>query len=134
MAEYISNAAQTVAVNGFVTFPAGNGCCCERPPHRAGSGLFTLRGGRKYRVYFSANVSAAVVGASTLAITTNGEAMPGAEMVATSAAAGDLNNVSAAVEICVPKCCCYQVGVKNVGAQEATVQSANIIIDVEGCR
>lgn len=133
MAEYISNAPQTVAAGTPVLFANTNniGCPCGIP-HRSGSGLFTLRGGHKYRVRFGANVSAAeATTASTLAIAVNGETIPGTQMVTTSVAAGDLGNVSSEVIICVPKCCCYQLSIQNAGAQAATVQNSNLIIDKE---
>ena len=133
MAEYISNAAQEVAVNDLILFASANnvGCPCGIP-HRSGSGLFTLRGGHRYRVRFGGNISAAAATTtSTLALAVNGEALSGTQMVNTSVAAGDLGNVSTEVEICVPKCCCYQIGVKSVGAQAATVQNANLIIEKE---
>lgn len=131
MAEFTANAVQTVALNSNVLFTdtAIKPCPCVR--HREGSGIFNLRGGHTYTIFFSGNVSGEAAGAVDLAIALAGEEVPGTRMIATPAAIGDYFNVSTAVSFDVPCGCCYVLAVENVGTNVATVQNANLIITRE---
>lgn len=132
-AEYTALAPQTVAVGGIVAYTetavSPCGCCIA---HRDGSGTVTLKRGR-YLVTFGANVSVATAGsAASLAIAIDGEPISSSTMIATSAAANDLNNVSGSIFIDVPCNCCYKVSVENVGTLPTVVQNANLIIEKAG--
>lgn len=129
MAEYVSNASQTVALNGDVLFSdtAVKACPCVR--HRDGSGIFSLRGGHTYTLMFSGNVTGATGGVTVaLAFALSGEEVAGTRMDSTPSAANQLNNVSSFVNLDVPCGCCYTVAIKNVGTTALTVANANLVI------
>ena len=138
MAEYTNAALQTVATGQNVLF-AETPVPCNKGyvQHREGSGLFTLRGctnqcNARYKVSFGGNIAVptgGTVGAISLAISIEGEALPSATMIVTPAAAGDLFNVFAAVYIAVPRGCCMTLSVRNVSDQPVDVQNANIIFE-----
>lgn len=130
MAEFTNVTSQNVAANANVLFgTTAVPCPCGKVVHRDGSGNFTVKGKNKYIVIFSANISSTSAdGTVELSITDNGEAIPGARMMATSSAANALNNVSAAVELPVTTCCCHTISIKNTGTTAVAVQDANIII------
>lgn len=140
--QFTSNAEQAVAAGGSVVFD-GNGCNCNRCGnviHRPGSGVFTLRGGRSYRVEFDANMAlaaGAAVGPIALALAINGEEIPVTRSVATPAAAGDYFRASIAYTFSVPCGCCQNVSIQNVlpDADPATVAVPlavqNAVIDFE---
>jgi len=137
MAEYTANAAQTVAAGSNVLFTDTviNGCC--NILHRNGSGLVTLRGGSsckaRYRVTYGGNIAdSTTVGAVSLAIAANGEALQAATMIATPAAAGEYFNVSATVLVDVPKCCCTTVSVTNNGTLPLSAANSNIVVERVG--
>lgn len=128
MAEFINAEAQTVAVGSNVIFADTVYQPCRKVIHRAGSGIFTLKGGR-YFLNFNANISGATAGTEVdLAITLNGEELPATRMASTPAVAEDLNNVSAMTEIEIPSCCCVTIAVRNVGTTAMTVDDASLIL------
>lgn len=129
MAEFINALPQTVEVNSNVLFTdtVVEPCCKVR--HRTGSGIFTLKGGR-YMVAFNGNVAiptGETVGAITLALALNGEAIQGGIMIVTPAAVEEFFNVSALIYIDVPCNCCYTLSVRNIGATPITVDDANLV-------
>lgn len=129
MAEFISALPQTVEVNANVLFSDTVVAPCPKVRHREGSGIFTLKGGRYY-VSFDANVAiptGETVGAITLALALNGEALQGGTMVVTPAAVEEFFNVSRFMEIDVPCNCCYTLSVRNIGATPVTVDDANLV-------
>lgn len=129
MAEFINPIPQTVEANANVLFTDTVVCPCPKVRHREGSGIFTLKGGR-YLVMFSGNVAiptGGTVGAITLAIALNGEALQGGIMITTPAAVEEFSNVSSMVYVDVPCNCCYTLSVKNIGATAITVDDANIV-------
>lgn len=129
MAEFTANAPQTIAVGSNVLFTDTVIKPCPAVTHREGSGIFTLRGGKRFLVLFNANVSGATAGTELdLAITIAGEELPATRMASTPAVADDLNNVSAQVYITVPACCCFTIGIRNVGTTAITVENANLIL------
>lgn len=136
MAEYTSTAIQTVAVNQNVLFtetPVPS-CNCS-VVHREGSGIVTLRGNTNqcralYKVSFGGNIApVTAVGAVSVAIALEGEALASATGIVTAAATGEYNNVFMAVFVSVPKGCCMTVSIENTSTQAITVQNANLIVE-----
>lgn len=136
--ELTANAIQTVTAGSNVLFTdtVVNGNCSII--HRNGSGLVTLRGitnnqcRARFRVSFGGNIAlptGGTVGAISLAIAINGEAVATTTMISTPAAVGEYNNVFSAVFLDVPKGCCVQVSIKNTSTQAVSVQNANLIVE-----
>lgn len=136
--ELTANAIQTVTAGSNVLFTdtVVNGNCSII--HRNGSGLVTLRGitnnqcRARFRVSFGGNIAlptGGTVGAISLAIAINGEAVATTTMISTPAAVGEYNNIFSAVFLDVPKGCCVQVSVKNTSTQAVSVQNANLIVE-----
>lgn len=135
--ELISNAVQTVSTNQDILFTTvvipGN---CSML-HRVGSGLVTLRGltqqcRARYRITFGANIAiptGGTAGPASLAIAIDGEPIVSTTMISTPGDVEDFNNVSSSVFVDVPKNCCSQISVMNVGDQSISVEHANIIIE-----
>lgn len=129
MAEFVTPIPQTVEVNGNVLFAntVVEPCCKVR--HREGSGIFTLKGGR-YTVSFDGNISiptGETVGAISLALAINGEAIQGGTMTVTPAAVEEEFNVSKTMQIDVPCNCCYTLSVKNISTIPIIVDDANLV-------
>lgn len=136
--ELTANAIQTVTAgsNVLLTDTVVNGNCSII--HRNGSGLVTLRGitnnqcRARFRVSFGGNIAlptGGTVGAISLAIAINGEAVATTTMISTPAAVEEYNNIFSAVFLDVPKDCCVQVSVKNTSTQAVSVQNANLIVE-----
>ena len=136
--ELTANAIQTVTAgsNVLLTDTVVNGNCSII--HRNGSGLVTLRGitnnqcRARFRVSFGGNIAlptGGTVGAISLAIAINGEAVATTTMISTPAAVEEYNNIFSAVFLDVPKGCCVQVSVKNTSTQAVSVQNANLIVE-----
>ena len=136
--ELTANAIQTVTAgsNVLLTDTVVNGNCSII--HRNGSGLVTLRGitnnqcRARFRVSFGGNIAlptGGTVGAISLAIAINGEAVATTTMIFTPAAVEEYNNIFSAVFLDVPKGCCVQVSVKNTSTQAVSVQNANLIVE-----
>lgn len=138
MAEYSNTALQTVAAGADVIFTdAPIPCARGYVVHREGSGLFKLRGitdqcRARYRVTYGANIAVptgGTVGPTSLAIAVDGEALTSTIMTVTPAAVGEFFNVSRTIYIDVPRGCCGNVSIRNIGADPVDVANANIIID-----
>ena len=135
--EIIANALQTVDVNQNVYFTDTVVCGGPAVVHRAGSGLITLRGltqqcRARYRVSFGGNIAVPTgetVGPVELALAIEGEAIPATTMIATPAAVENYFNVFSAVFVDVPKGCCLNISVKNIGDIPVDVQNANLIVE-----
>lgn len=136
--ELTANAIQTVTAGSNVLFTdtVVNGNCSII--HRNGSGLVTLRGitnnqcRARFRVSFGGNIAlptGGTVGAISLAIAINGEAVATTTMISTPAAVEEYNNIFSAIFLDVPKGCCVQVSVKNTSTQAVSVQNANLIVE-----
>ena len=135
--EITANAIQTVAVNGNVLFTdtlvPGN----YSVMHRDGSGLVTLRGltsqcRARFRVSFGGNVAiptGGTVGPISLAIAINGEPVATTTMISTPAAVEEFNNVFSAIFLDIPKGCCSQISVQNIGTEAIEIQNANLIVE-----
>lgn len=94
---------------------SGNGEC-----FREGSNFIKLRG-CLYELSFSGNIGAVAPGPAQLSIQVGGSTLPETTMISQTAAAGDLNNVSA--ETAYSMCCCDfdRVTVTNTGTAAITV-------------
>lgn len=68
--------------------------CCGFINHNEGSALFSILEGGVYRVNFNANVTSATAGSIALALFADGVQVPGTEMDAVIATAGDWENIS----------------------------------------
>ena len=71
--------------------------------HNDGSGLFSILDGGVYRVNFNTNITSATAGNVALGLFADGVLVPGTEMDATIATAGDWENISFDKKISV--CC-----------------------------
>lgn len=135
--ELIANAIQTVDAGENIQFTDEVVGGCNSILHRAGSGLATLRGittqcRARFKVFFSGNIAiptGGTVGAISLAISVNGEAVASSTMIQTPAAVEEFSNVASAVYLDVPQGCCISVAVKNTSDQAIDVQNANLIIE-----
>ena len=135
--EIITNELQTVLAGANVQFTdtvvPGKACTMHRP----GSGLVTLRGvtdqcRARYKVSFGGNIAVptgGTVGAISLAIAIDGEAIAATTMTVTPAAVEEFFNVFGAVYLDIPRGCCSQISVRNVNTQAIEVQNANLIIE-----
>lgn len=135
--EITANALQTVAGNQNVLFTdtvIGGSCSIV---HREGSGLVTLRGiteqcRARYRVSFGGNIAiptGGTVAPISLALSINGEPVATTTMTSTPAAAEQFNNVYSSIFLDIPRGCCSQISVKNIGTDPVDVQNANLIVE-----
>lgn len=135
--EIIANELQTVLAGANVQFTdtivPGKACTMHRP----GSGLVSLRGltdqcRARYKISFGGNIAVptgGTVGAISLAIAIDGEAIAATTMTVTPAAVEEFFNVFGAVYLDIPRGCCSQISVRNVNTQAIEVQNANLIIE-----
>lgn len=135
--EIIANELQTVLAGANVQFTdtvvPGKACTM----HRHGSGLVSLRGltdqcRARYKISFGGNIAVptgGTVGAISLAIAIDGEAIAATTMTVTPAAVEEFFNVFGAVYLDIPRGCCSQISVRNVNTQAIEVQNANLIIE-----
>ena len=135
--EIIANELQTVLAGANVQFTdtvvPGKACTMHRP----GSGLVSLRGltdqcRARYKISFGGNIAVptgGAVGAISLAIAIDGEAIAATTMTVTPAAVEEFFNVFGAVYLDIPRGCCSQISVRNVNTQTIEVQNANLIIE-----
>ena len=135
--ELIANALQTVDAGANVQFTDEIVSGCNSILHRSGSGLVTLRGitqqcRARFKAFFSANIAiptGGTVGAISLAISINGEAIESTTMIQTPAAVTEFSNVASAVYLEVPAGCCVSIAVTNTSDQAIDAQNANLIIE-----
>lgn len=135
--ELTANTLQTVEANQNVLFTdeVVSGSCSIL--HRDGSGQVTLRGitnqcRARFKAFFSGNIAipaGGTVGAISLALAINGEAVASTTMIQTPAAVSEFANVASAVYLDVPAGCCVTVSVRNTSAQAIDVQNANLIVE-----
>lgn len=138
MAEFTSNALQTVEVGQNVLFTETPICCARGfVVHREGAGVVTLRGitnqcRARYKVTFGGNIAippGGTVGEISLAIAINGEPIPTTTMIETPAAVEEFANIFSAIFVEVPRGCCYTLSARNTSDQPIDVQNANLIIE-----
>lgn len=112
--------------------------------HRNGSGITILRGitncpcsrFARYTVTFNGNIAlpeGATVGAISVALSVNGEAIATSIAIVTPAAVDDYFNVTSTAIIDVPRGCCFNVGLQNTSVGTTTnptinIQNANLTI------
>ena len=135
--EIIANELQTVLSGANVQFTdtvvPGKTCSMHRP----GSGLVSLKGltdqcRARYKISFGGNIAVptgGAVGAISLAIAIDGEAIAATTMTVTPAVVEEFFNVFGAVYLDIPRGCCSQISVRNVNTQAIEVQNANLIIE-----
>lgn len=138
MAEFTSNALQTVAVGQNILFTETPICCTRGfVVHREGAGVVTLRGitnqcRARYKVTFGGNIAVPAGGTAgeiSLAISINGEPIPTTTMIETPAAVEEFSNVFSAIFVDVPHGCCYTLAVRNTSDQPVDIQNANLIVE-----
>ena len=137
MPKYTAIATQTVAANQNVLFTeAPIPCTKGLVTHRAGSGLFNLRGNcsqcrARYKVDFIGNIAVSTGGTPgpiSVAIAVDGEPLPSSVATVTPAAAGAFFNVAASEYVDVTKGCCASLSIRNVSGEAIDVSNANLII------
>lgn len=133
MINSVNNLPQVVAINGDLVFTTDRvrtrACGCGGwLDYESGGSVFTISRPGIYKVDFNANVTATAAGATTLAIQSNGQTVPGTEMDYTVVTAGVYQSVSASTLIVVHPCSSKTVAVANLSATAVTVDNASIII------
>lgn len=140
MAEYTSNAVQSVALNSPLLFNASIPCRKGYIYHDDESGVFILRGitngcFARYQVAYNGNIAIPEGGEITpiaIAITENGEPRLTSRAIFTPQAVEEYGNVTSTGIITVPRGCCFTVSVRYVDAttDDATV-TPTPLIDVQ---
>ena len=141
MAEFTSNAVQTVAAGSNILFTE-TAVPCNRGYvlHREGSGIVTLRGivnnpygcFARYKIFFGGNIAIptdGTVGPISVALAIDGEPIPTSSAIVTPAAVEQYWNISESLYVTVPRGCCYTIAVENTSDQPIDVQNANIIVE-----
>lgn len=143
-AEYVANAAQTVALNAPIIFTASIPCRRGYIYHENETGIFTLRGiteqcFAQYRVTFNGNIEIPTGGTVTpiaVALTISGEPRLTSKAIFTPAAVEEFGNVTSTAIIKVPRGCCFNLSVEYVAADPTvtptpaiTVENANLTIN-----
>ena len=122
MIELSNTTAQTLQPGQSLTFDTvilRSGC---GEAHRKNSGIVTLRAScATYEAHFAANVTGTAAGPVQLAIALDGEPLPETTMIASVAAAGDLDNVATATLVRTGCGCCPRLSVVNSGTVPVTV-------------
>lgn len=146
MAEYLANAAQTVALNGPVLFTASIPCNRGCVYHEDETGIFILKGKTqncfaRYQITFNGNIAVPDGGELTpiaVAVTVNGEPRLTSRAIFTPQAVDEFGNVTSTAIITIPKGCCFTASVRYIDATTddpsteptglITVQNANLVI------
>ena len=145
MAEYVSNPVQLVQPGQAVLLDATIPCTKGFVIHRAGSGIFTLRGAcggcnrfARYQVTFNGNIAlpdGATAQPIAIGIALNGEPVQTSKAIVTPTVADAYFNVTSTAFIDVDAGCCDVISVQNeseaVGTAAApaiNVQNANLVI------
>lgn len=145
MAEYTANALQTVAAGqNFLFTNAPDPCTKGLIIHRDGSGIFTLKGivptnysscqcnkneVARYLVNFGTNVqipTGGTVGPITLALAIDGEVLPDSTVIVTPATAEEFQNVSRTISVPIPRGCCENIALENIGTGAIEAQNTTI--------
>lgn len=138
-AEYNKIELQTVEENENILFLDGNRSCTKGLiSHRAGSGVFRLKGASNacktiYRVTFNANIAVAeggTVGEISVSLKEDGEIIGNATAKVTPTVAEAFFSVSFSTFVVIPCGCCVTVSIENTSDGTAIdVANANIIFD-----
>lgn len=150
MAEYLSNAVQTVALNAPALFTASIPCRKGYVYHEDETGIFILRGivnnpqscFARYQITFNGNIAIPEGGAVTpiaMALAVNGEPRATSTAIYTPAAVDEYGNITCTCIVTIPKGCCFSLSVRYVDATAAdptttptpsiNLQNANLVID-----
>lgn len=148
MAEFTYNAVQEIAPSAAAIFNTTIGCNKGYVLHRPESSQITLRGivnnpcarFARYQCTFNGNIAVpdgGTVGAISIALAINGEAIQTSKAIVTPAATEEYFNVTSTAFVDVPVGCCLNLSVENtsVSATPATtpapsinMQNANLVI------
>lgn len=130
MIDSVNVATQSVAVNAPVLFGSTRiktGCTVR---HESGSGRFVLTKPGIYKVTFNGTISAAEATTAILNIMQDGEAIAGAQIQTSVAAAPEVVSGSVTTLIKVYGCD-SAVSVTNLGTTALNISNANIVITRE---
>lgn len=136
MAEFTSNAVQSLPLNQAAVFDASIPCPRGHVIHEDGQGIFILRGNTnncfaRYQATFNGNIAlpeGGTVGAIAIALAVNGEPRPTSRAIVTPAAVEQFFNVTSTAIITVPRGCCFTLSVRAITASEdPTVTPAPVI-------
>lgn len=120
--------AQTLAPGASLTFndviiKSGGAEC-----HRSNTDSVKLRSTGVYAASFSGNIGGTAAGAVQISMQLGGATLPETTMISTTAAAGDLNNVSTETRV---KICCGdfdRLTIVNTGTTELTVGANTALV------
>ena len=126
MAEYVTAADQSVALNNPILFNTVSIPCNTGSVIPAAPGVLTLKGNTRnkfarYSVALSANVQIPTGGALTpiaLGITLNGVTLPESVAIITPQAVEEYQHIYTEVTVTVPSCCCFNVSAAYVDGTE----------------
>lgn len=124
----VANTGNVLFTSDRVRTPSCMGCNSYLY-HENGSSQFTLTQGGVYKISYNANVTSATVGAATLAIKANGEAIIGSDSTYTVATADAVGNVSANIRVKVPCNTSLTISLGNISANDLIVTDPNIVIE-----
>lgn len=128
MIDAVNVATQVVAINNPVLFGATRiktGCSVR---HEQGSGRFVLTKPGIYKVTFNGTISAEAATTAILNITQDGEAIAGARIETSVAAAPAVVSGSVTTLLRV-FCCDSAVSVTNLGTTALNISNSNLVID-----
>ncbi len=139
MAEYTSNAVQSISLNQAAVFDASIPCPRGYVIHEDGQGIFILRGVTnncfaRYQVTFNGNIAIPTGGAVTpiaVALTVNGEPRQTSRAIFVPAAVETYGNVTSTAIITVPKGCCFTLSVRYVAADEDPATTPTPVIEMQ---
>lgn len=139
MAEYTSNAVQSISLNQAAVFDASIPCPRGYVIHEDGQGIFILRGVTpncfaRYQATFNGNVAIPTGGAVTpiaVALTVNGEPRQTSRAIFVPAAVDTYGNVTSTAIITVPRGCCFTLSVRYVAADEDPATTPTPVIEMQ---
>ena len=139
MAEYTSNAVQTIALNQPAVFTASIPCTRGLVYHEDETGIFILKGVTpncfaRYQVTFNGNIAIPTGGAVepiAIAIAVNGEPRLTSRAIYTPAAVDEYGNVTSTALITVPKGCCFTLSVRYIAADEDPATTPTPVIELQ---
>ena len=139
MAEYTSNAVQSISLNQAAVFDASIPCPRGYVIHEDGQGIFILRGVTnncfaRYQVTFNGNIAIPTGGAVTpiaIALAVNGEPRQTSRAIFVPAAVDTYGNVTSTAIITVPRGCCFTLSVRYVAADEDPATTPTPVIEMQ---
>lgn len=130
MIEISNSTAQTLTPGQAIAFDVTNlKMRCTAECHKTGMTDVRLRLNGIYEIVFSGNIGGVAAGAVQLSISAGNAVLPGSTMISTTAAAGDLNNVTKTMLV-GNGCGMYDIiRIVNTGTSNLTVgPGANLVI------